>query len=395
MPRISLVFGAACLMTACGSANFNSIFTSGEQKEALDQLLISAQFEFDQGNNDEALEITAKALKINPYEEKTLVLRAYTYLSKAGLDAFSLSKNLIEQSEDKKTTTTTTTTAASGDATSDNLNSLSSLIGLGDSDFELLGTKDETTGTKIYLPKSRTVAREAASAIIENIDQAVKTLCPIIQTGSPKDSTKDPRHSCDPSPSVIQGRAQSHFVWALAHLGEAIAFYSVVLYDDKKTNAQGASLGPNIQRVSSSLNQADFGKFLTDLTALSNAINKIFPTAPADAADSMLNAMFNDLKVTSLAFAAMGGVPESVTKSINDSITNLESRVSKVSTTTDAGATSDAAKQNAAIRNALTTTVADDLNKKIAGLQGEQKSQACTLFKSINSDPAKKPSGCP
>jgi hypothetical protein len=180
----------------------------------------------------------------------------------------------------------------------------------------------------------------------------------------------------------------------LAHLGEAIAFYSVVLYDDKGTNAKGVS-GPNIQRVSSSLDQTNVSKFLTDLTALSSAINKIFPTATADAADSMLNAMFNNLKVTSLAFAAMGGVPDSVTKSIDDSITNLEAKVSKVSTTTDKGATSDAAKQNAAIRNALTTSVATDLSKKIANLPTGQQTQACELFRSINSDPAKKPSGCP
>jgi hypothetical protein len=138
----------------------------------------------------------------------------------------------------------------------------------------------------------------------------------------------------------------------------------------------------------------DIGTFLTKLQALTNAINKIFPTNNADAADSMLNAMFNNLKVTSLAFAAMGGVPDSVTASVNDSITNLEAKIAKVSSATDSGATSDAAKQNAAIRNALTTSVATDLNKKIEQLDGTQKQQACALYNSINSDPSKKPAGC-
>jgi hypothetical protein len=108
----------------------------------------------------------------------------------------------------------------------------------------------------------------------------------------------------------------------------------------------------------------------------------------------MLNAMFNDMKITSLAFAAMGGVPESVTKSIDDSITNLEAKIAKISSSTNSGATSDAAKQNEALRNALTTQMADQLNTKIATLDSTQKTQACELYKSINSE-AKKPAGCP
>jgi len=389
MQRIALALGSAWLLTACGSNNFNAFFTSQEQKKAQDQLRIQAQYEYDQGNNDKALDITNDILKLNPYEEKTLVLRSYAYLSKAGLDAFSLSKNLIDQADNKDSTT------SSGDATSDNLNALASVIGLSTADFDELGAKDTTTGTTIYLPKSRTEAREALSAIVDNIGRAVETLCPIIQAGAPKDATKDPRHDCVSSPLELQGRAQSHFAWALAHLGEAIAFYSVVLYDDGEIGTDGKPLGANLQRVSAKLNPSgDIGKFLTDLQVLTNAINKIFPTDNADAADSMLNTMFNNLKVTSLAFSAMGGVPDSVTASIDESITNLEAKVSKVSSTTDSGATSDAAKQNAAIRNALTTTVAADLDKKISQLDGTQKQQACDLFKSINSDPSKKPTGC-
>ncbi len=393
MQRIALALGSAWLLTACGGSNFNAFFTSEEQKNAQDQLRIQAQYEYDQGNNDEALEITDKILKLNPYEEKTLILRSYAFLSKAGLDAFSLSKNLIDQSDSTSSTDSTTST---GDATSDNLNQLAEVIGLSTADFDALGTADNSTGTTIYFPKTRSEARESLSDIISNIDRAVEALCPIIQAGAPKDSTKDPRHDCEASPLELQGRAQSHFAWALAHLGEAIAFYSVVLYDDGQVGTDGKPLGANLQRVSSSLNPSgNVSKFLTDLTALTTAINKIFPTSDAAASDSMLNAMFNDMKVTSLAFSAMGGVPDSVTKSIDESITNLETKIAKISSTTDSSATSDAAKQNAAVRNALTTQMADQLDNKIATLPAEQKTQACELYKSINSDPAKKPTGCP
>jgi hypothetical protein len=390
MQRIATLMGSAWLMTACGGTNFNAFFTSEEQKKAQDQLRIQAQYEYDQGNNDKALEITDEILKVNPYEEKTLILRSYAFLSMAGLDAFGLSKNLIDQADDKDTSDTT------GDTTSDNFNQLADVIGLSDSDFNELGTKNTSTATTLYYPKTRTEARESLSEIISNIGKAVDTLCPIIQAGTPKNAIRDPRHDCESSPLELQGRAQSHFAWALAHLGEAIAFYSVVLYDDGQIGADGKPLGANIQRVSASLNpNGDVSQFLTDLTALTNAINAIFPTGDAAAADSMLNAMFNDMKITSFSFAAMGGVPDSVTKSIDDSITNLEANIAKISSTTDTGATSDAAKQNAAVRNALTTQMADQLDNKIAALPAEQKTQACELYKSINSDPAKKPAGCP
>jgi hypothetical protein len=393
MQRIALALGSAWLLTACGGTNLNSFFVSEEQKKAQDQLRIQAQYEYDQGNNDKALEITDEILKMNPYEETALILRSYAYLSKAGLDAFSLSKNLIEQSENKDKDNTT----KSGDATADNLNALATVIGLSTDDFNELGTPNTVTGTNttVYYPKSRTDARVSLSEIVTNIGLAVETLCPIIQAGAAKDPARDPRHSCEASPLELQGRAQSHFAWALAHLGEAIAFYSVVLYDDGAVGADGKPLGANLQRVSASLNpQGDVNTFLSGLTALTNAINTIFPTDATAAADSMLNAMFTNLEITSLSFSSMGGVPDSVTKSIDESITNLQAKIAKISTTTDSGATSEAAKQNAAVRNALTTKMASELDKKIGQLPPEQKSTACDLYKSINSDPAKKPAGC-
>ncbi len=54
MQRIALALGSAWLLTACGGSNFNAFFTSEEQKNAQDQLRIQAQYEYDQGNNDEA-----------------------------------------------------------------------------------------------------------------------------------------------------------------------------------------------------------------------------------------------------------------------------------------------------------------------------------------------------
>lgn len=388
MQRIALVLGTTLLLTACGDSNFNAFFATQKQKDAQDQLLVEAQLAYDEGDNDKALELTQKILKNNPYEEKTLILRSYAYLGRAGLDAFSLSKKMIEQTDKNKESGTTDSSAT--------LSSLAAVLGIDKTQVGLLGSLNTDAGVDVYYPKSRTEARKAASFIMENVRLAVSSVCPVIQLDTSKDATIDPAHGCTLTPFEIQGRAMAHFAWALAHLSEAVAFFSVVLYDDGATDTAGKALGPNIQRVPAKLNPSDVTAFLGGLEALTGAINSIFPTQPAAAEDSMLNGMFSDLEFTSKAFSEMGGVPESVTKSIDDVIDNLRSQISKISTTTDSGATSEAAKQNAAVRNELTKTLAADLDKKIeaANLTPTETAKACLLFKSINSDPTKTPNSC-
>ncbi len=396
MLRLPLMLGSLAVLTACGSANFNEIFLSETQKNAIDQKLLKAQYEYDQGNNEEAIKLANEILKINPYEEKTLVLKSYSYLAMAGLDAFSLSKNLIEQSDSKKTsssTSTTTSTSTSstptGDTTSDNLNSLSSVIGMDEVAIARLGTASEVQSTKIYLPMSRTEARAVVEGITYFIDQAVETLCPIIPVSAAKDSTIDPRHDCVASPLPVQSSAQPHFAWALAHLGEAIAFYTVVLYDDGKTDASGKALGTNLQRVSgTAASITDISQFLSTLQSITSTIEAIFPTGDK-AADSMLNAMFNDMEFTGQAFGQIAGLPDSVTESITKSIDNLRSKINSIAKTSDASQAS-ASDQNAGIRNALTTGIADKLDDKIKAISNAtQKDQACTEYKKITTDATK------
>ncbi|MFY7930280.1 MAG: hypothetical protein ACOVS5_15505, partial [Oligoflexus sp.] len=250
---------ASMFLTACGNGNFNQILVSEKQKNAIDQILIEVRYEYDKGNYDEALTLSNKALKINPYGEETLVLRSYIYLSKAGLDGFGLSKNLIEQSEADKAKPSTTGSTTTKDATTENFNSLASLMNISANDFSALGTLKTipSAGVEYYEPKLAPVAREGGSAIVEALNLAIAEICPLIpDVGKNVD---DPRHDCPDAPEAPQSTGRSLFAWSLAHLGEAIAFYTVVLYD---SNGDGI---PNIQEVSKRIPQGNVADLVARL----------------------------------------------------------------------------------------------------------------------------------
>jgi hypothetical protein len=106
---------------------------------------------------------------------------------------------------------------------------------------------------------------------------------------------------------------------------------------------------------------------------------------PSDGADSMLNAMFNDLDTVSKAFASMAGIPSDVTSSITSSIKSLKETASKVSS-----ATSTSGKNNTALKSQLTSGVAKQLDTKIAAMAksdptkfAENKTSICDAYKTM------------
>lgn len=381
-----------CLfLTACGSSNFNSILVGKAEKESIDQKLLEAQNAYDKGNYDEAIKLSSEIERVYAFSESALIIKSNSYMSKAGFDAFELANNLISQSDSKNTNNS----EKSGDTTTDNLSALSTIIGLTSSDLEALSDgKDSPLNLVLYRPKSRTAARAAPIDIIQNLSLAIEALCPLLPSspdndanaGKPKDPTKDPRHNCESTDEPMTKSSQTKLTWALAHLAEAVTFYSVVLYTEAGQTA------PNITRVSSALDPKKPQEFIQGLNLLANSIDAIFPTG-AKAPDSMLNGLFNDLKITSYSFSDIAGVPSSVTKSIDDSIKNLESKIQSVSKL-PTGSSPSAEQQNEGLRNALTTATAKKLADSIKTIPEAQKKDACDLFAKINSDPSLKPQGC-
>src|SRR6476620_1254901 len=105
MRKLVLAIGLANLLSGCGNFNFNELLSSDTERDAIDQLVQEAQYEYDKGRYDSALNLTNKALAINPNSESPTILKAYVYLSKAGLDAINISKKLIVANNSTKATT--------------------------------------------------------------------------------------------------------------------------------------------------------------------------------------------------------------------------------------------------------------------------------------------------
>ncbi len=396
---------ALCLASgtsACGSFNVNELLASKVEKEAIDSLVQEAQYEYDKGRYDSALNLTNKALAINPNSESPTILKSYVFLSKSGLDAINISKKMIKANESSKkpATTTTTppvtteTTVKSGDTTTDNFNILKSVMNLSDTDFDQMGTGN-TIGDpqlKIYIPFSATQAREGSSESLAYLNEAVATLCPLVLPNANPADDVDPRHDCPKNTFASAAKGRSNFAWSLAHLGEAITFYSVLLYDsdgDGIPNLEAA-----IPKEKLTIQNAD--KFITTVNGLNRALIAIFPTEEAAVAASMLNALFADLKTTSTALSSIPGVPTEVSDSIQKSITELDAKIASITSST-AGANA-AGAQNEALKNSLTTGLATALESKIESseftkLNPDDQVKACCVYRSMNAK-AERPTTC-
>lgn len=391
---VAMTLGVLFLSTACGKGgfNFNEMFVSKAQQEAIDELMVEAQYEYDKGRYDNALGLTNKALEISPNAASPAVLKSYVFLSKAGLDAINLSKKLIAANESTSGTTTTSGTAKSGDTTTDNFNILKSILNLTEKDYRDMGVADTLGGQAIYYPKSAPEARASGSMTLDYLNDAISALCPLVPTSSNPEGDTDSRHSCTKNPYFEGASGRSNFAWALAHLGEAISFYSVVLYD-----SDGNGI-PNLQAAipTGAITPANAGTFISTLNSLNTALNAIFPTEAEAAANSMLNALFSNLKTTSTALAAIPGIPDEVGASVQKSIADLQTKIDQIS----AAATPSSAEsaQNEALKSSLTKGVAEELGKKIQSSEFESlsdtdQSKACCVYRTMNAIAAR-PTTC-
>lgn len=401
---VSLAVG----LVSCGEGqNINSFFVAKGQKEAIDYLRFKSQAAYDKGDYEEALGFAKTAYDFNPSSEDTSVLLGYIHLSLAGIDTFQLARNMINLSKGVScsaaatptpTPTPTPTSAAAPSSAASTLSSLSCVIGMDENELSVLvldGNKTKTaTGTEVLgdstlatfkslpvkLPKNATDARLSASKTVANIASAITYICPFVNDAAK--AAGDIRHSaanCPPSTEIRRNGGKAHFLWSIAHLGEAIAFNSIVLY--------GPSGTPNIINRATAMSATGasalgISAFLATIVEFSNVMEVILPSTGTD---SMLNAMFNDLNATAGGFGQIAGIPDSVTKSIKDSIAALQATVTK-----GGDAASQAKNNNSALKAQFTATAAKTLDTKITALAAAdpakfaaQKTEICAAYKTI------------
>ena len=381
MKKFALVL-LPLLLTSCGEdGNINSIFTSSEHEEALDALVYKAERLYDDGEYEQALETLEKAGKINNTLEDVNVLKSYVYLSLAKIDAFQITKNLINLSNDK---------SSNNDDAADTLGKLSSIVGISKDDIEqYLGDEekadtlpDEFQAIPLYLPRSAEEARTSESLVVSNLNKAIATICPYVNDGAkPKsdadtNAAADYRHTeeqCQKFAGERYLNGKSHLVWILAHLTEALAFHSVVLYTEENQSS------PSLLRRADALEKIpqtleNLSTYVSAVKSLSDSIEQILPTEKEKAAKSMLTGIFNDLNSVQLGLAEIAGVPDSVKKSLNDAITTLTEQKEKLqqSASTDDTQSEDKDLGAAALKDQLTSTIKTQVGDQVTELLEKQ-----------------------
>ncbi len=389
--KVFLILTATAL-AACGdNFNINQILVTKEQRETVDILTAEAEINYDRGDFGAARSKAEKAYAINPKHEKTAVLLGYIYLSSAGIDAFQLAKSMIKVGDNQRAAALQSS-SDTGDA-AQTLSDLSSVIGISADDIIKLGTIPDSAvaafqSYPVIHPADASIARsQSGVATLEYLGRAIQVICPFVDPAVLIEG--DPRHArenCPESGKVSNELAKLHFLWAFAHLTDALAFREVLLY------RSGEATTPHIQLRAEAVKTGatDVATYLNMVTELNADILAIFDPANAD---SQLNAVLNGLRAASAALSALPGIPDSLRAGITEAVSSIENAAPE-------GVANGAGD---ALKGQLTTEISGNLSTKIDELAASQpgefaanQTEICALFDSISAAQVQnRPANCP
>jgi len=416
------VLCAAATLAGCGSTtNLNKLW--GKDDNAGDSLYLDAKAAYDRGDFTHAQELAQKLVDRNPDNEKGAVLLGYVYLSEGGIDPYELARKLVAMSSTSTAAKGTSTpsggqTLAGGRAaragggrngggavtdgtsagsqqastaapasTTTVLQNLSTLVDASDYMSVLAPTtfsKDDNGGTEPQLfaqdtnplPVPAKVSDDLRSKVpvLAAMSKAIAAVCPFVDD-SVKNPEDDARHNCTASPGPRTDAAKAHFLWAFSHLSEALVYQTVLLYSsssDGTTNFQKASNEINTFSASS---EAQFQTFVSDVSEMNNAVGKVFDVSSSD---SMVHRTIANMKIVSLAFGELAGLPDSIKSQITNALSSLDTLSQSIG-----GVDSDAKAFKTQMTESLAKTVGSKIDAAITTKFGSQKTSS-----QIQDDPA-------
>ena len=375
-----LLMVMAGFLVSCGESNINQLFVTDAQKEAYDELIMNATRLYDEGEYADARTEAKKAYELSPDNEEASVLYGYTTLALSGVDTFSIAKNMAGDGDSD--------TSSSGF-----LSYIANALGVERSVVESMGTVDEGgsitefQGYNVILPDDMTTTR-AEVANIKYLNDVISIICPFVTLDSVA-VDGDSRHSCTSTTKSRTRLGKSHFLWAFAHMGEAVYLNEVLNYAN-----EGATTS-NIQVRGEAVNT---GKFTpTQLVAAVSSINTTFESVFATGETKAFTALFNDLEGTSKGLAAIGNVPASFTSGISNAFSKIEAAAESVTGKT-AENQSAADKTNGLRREfseAISKGMKDKLSTEIANgnVTGAEKDELCSAWDAISQ--GQEEIGCP
>ncbi len=393
----ALQSGLLFVLAGCSPAtNIMGFIAAPSAAEDAGALLSRSKIRLDQGDYAGALSDAEKALKLAPDCAACAIQVGYAHLGVAGLDLFQLARKMLEK--DKTEEEASTTLTESGNA-SGQLSALASLVGLTAADYLAITLSGNRLGDlegapasgpfqklPVYLPKTAPEARESDSQTLQHIAEAIAVICPFMpEAVKLLGDEGDGRHvdeTCTKEGQSGTARSNGLFIWAIAHLVEAIAFHQLVLFatDGGAPNLQKRALVLEDRSVITSL--TDYIKAVRDLAAV---VDIILPTEKSAARASMLTAMFNDLQTVSLAFQNMPAVPAEISEGIVKAIVDLQGQKSQISSPKN-----DQDQSSVAFKDQLTEGLATELKKQITSkfesgqVSDQERVDLCSAYRQIS-----------
>ncbi len=384
----------AGMLVACGSSsNLLGLTVPDEHRDTFDALLDLARASYDRGALDEALKYAEKAYLFDPLSEDAAVLYGFVNLSLAGGDPFSLAKDLIRSSatkSDKKAAL-----ADDGD-TSDTLNALKKTIGISTAELELMGTLDASDPElPLLIPKCVEQLRETVPRLV-HVNRAIRAVCPFVDLEVR--IAGDYRQGCDATKGERRSANQAHFMWAFAHLTEALAFNTILTYATVDPEGKKSNLELRVEKIKAldTSDTANLSTFLGAMTTVQKTLDGILPAGgKCSEAEptSQLRATLNDMLAVDAAFGQMDGLPPTVGASI-------QKAMAKIKDTQQNGGQAGG-NQTKAMRADFTKKMSKSLGDKVDAITNdpnrpipaEQKSQLCSALAVISSG-GDAPAGC-
>lgn len=401
-------FGLLTALLSCGSSSPNALlFSSKADKERIESLYAEGRTAYDNGQFDKAIEKLKKAYDLNPNYEKVAQELAFAYLGKAGFDMFSTAKKMMDLDKQNKATGTSSDAAGA-------LSGYSILLNLTSADQLKMGTLVSSDNPffkdlDVIHPKDPGVIEDADSVrsvvdTLRYVNQAMMTICPFVDSALwAGDSTRF--GSCKATNAQEDRPSQSHLIFGIAAMIEAISFNTILLYSGSSSSLTLDSSGlaaagsSNLEKRAAAMNQKTFtasqiADYSDAVTELQSDISAVLNTS----ATSMLSATLIDLRLAVNAFKQIAGMPQSVTDSLNGGLKTLEKGA--VTAGESAGSFDG---QLATLRQQMTGTVITQLKTSIktalaqSGVTAEQKKAVCDAYTTITTGTtaaSEKPTGC-
>jgi hypothetical protein len=369
------------LAGGCGKANVNGLLTPDAQRHSYENLLTAGRAAYDRGDLQRALKLVKEAHELDPDAEEAAILYGFVNLSLAHGDPYSLAGGLLQYDKDKP-------------ADVSPLTALRTVIGLTDAELLGMGKLDTTVpDLPVIVPACVETVRQTSERL-RYLNEALVAVCPFVPV--PSRVLYDVRQRCGPSQFITEDPFRALFLWAFAHLSEALAFNGVLTY----TTADPTGAKSNLEQRVAAAQKLDttapgnLDAVLSSFNSISTTLEAVMPVSgvcsPA-APTTQLVATLYDLLAVDLAFAAMPGIPARMTAAIHQAVDRIKGLQAQGGQPDQKALKADLNKK---ISSAIASKIDEIQAKNADKITPDVKAKACAAYASISAGVGTPPALC-